>query len=113
MNLKALKLSLVSLGVPVFHYYAPPNQKAPYIVWAEDEGNDFVAGNKHEEYVVSGTVDLYTMDEDSVLWSQINNSLNENTLSWYYNSTQYEEETGLIHREWVFYCGLLDSEGNG
>lgn len=113
MSLKILRESLVSLGVPVYHYTAPSNTKPDYIVWAEDSGEDFTAGNQHTEYAVSGSIDLYIMDEDSPLWRKINDILNAVMLSWYYNSTQYDEETGIIHREWVFTCGVLDDERNG
>lgn len=113
MSLKNLKAALVAIGVPVFHYSAPANQTPEYIVWAEDDGDDFSADGGHAENAVTGTVDLYTTDEDSALWQQINEVLNEQALAWYYNSTQYDEETGIIHREWVFTCGLLDNQGDG
>lgn len=113
MSLKSLKTALVALGVPVYHYSAPNNQPPEYIVWAEDDGDDFSADEGHAEYAVTGTVDLYTMDEESALWQRINEVLNAQALAWYYNSTQYDEETELIHREWVFTCGLLDNQGDG
>lgn len=101
-RLNVIQNALPALTDAVYHYYAPPNSQPPYIVWAEDAGNDFEADNLHEESVDQGTIDLYTLQENDPLVESIPAALNNVGCAWYKNSTQFEEETGLIHVEWVF-----------
>lgn len=101
-NLKMVKDALVAVTKRTYHYHAPSNAKAPYIVWAEDSADDFLADNKHVEILMSGTIDLYTAKENDPLFDGVVDALNGIPCAWYLNSTQYEDETGLIHYEWVF-----------
>ena len=101
-RLNIIEDALTALADAVYHYYAPPNSQSPYIVWAEDAGNDFESDNSHEESVDQGTIDLYTLQENDPLIESIPAALNSVDCAWYKNSTQFEEETGLIHVEWVF-----------
>lgn len=101
-RLNIIQDALTALTDAVYHYHAPPNSQSPYIVWAEDAGNDFEADNSHEESVDQGTIDLYTLQENDPLMESIPAALNGVECAWYKNSTQFEEETGLIHVEWVF-----------
>lgn len=101
--LEALRSALVALTEKVYRYTAPPNEMPPYLIWAEDSRNDFVAGDRHCENAWQGTVDLYTMDEADPLTGQVETALDSlPCCAWYLNSTQYEEDTGLIHHEWVW-----------
>lgn len=101
-RLDTIKTALTALTEATYHYHAPPNSAAPYIVWAEDAGNDFEADNFHAESADQGTIDLYTLQENDPLMESIPAALNNVGCAWYKNSTQFEEETGLIHVEWVF-----------
>lgn len=101
-NLKLIKDALTALTDKTYHYNAPQNTSPPYLVWAEDSANDFLADNRHVETVMGGTIDLYTLDEDDPLMQSVPEALNEIPCAWYLNSVQYEEETELIHYEWVF-----------
>lgn len=102
MNLAIIKKALLCVSDKVFHFDAMGNIKPPYIVWAEDGEETFHAQNRHEETAATGTIDLYTKDEDDLLISQIPQALNDASVCWYKNSVQFERETGLIHHEWVF-----------
>ena len=102
IRLEVIKNALLGVSSNVYHYAAPPNQIPPYIVWGEDGAHDFVAGNKHMEQAYQGTVDLYTTQENDPLMTSIPNALNDTEAAWYLNSVQYEEDTKLIHHEWVF-----------
>jgi len=73
-----------------------------YIVWMEDSGQDLTADGKHAEHAVTGTIDLYTKTEFDAYKGQIETALDTNNISWYWNSTQYEEDTGFWHYEWVW-----------
>lgn len=101
-NLNLIKTALLGLSDAVYHYHAPPNCPVPYLVWAEDGANDFVADDKHLEMVYQGTIDLYTKNEDDPLMQSVPAALNGIPAAWYLNSVQFEDDTGLIHYEWVF-----------
>lgn len=101
-RLDIIKNALLSVTENTFHYTAGKNPKLPYVVWAEDSQNSLLANNRHEENADEGTIDLYTKDENDPLRQLIPQVLNTCGCSWYKNSTQYEEDTGLIHDEWVF-----------
>lgn len=101
-RLDTIKTALTALTEATYHYHAPPNSAAPYIVWAEDNANDFEADNIHTESADQGTIDLYTKQGNDPLMDSIPEALNKLGCAWYKNSTQYEEDTGLIHVEWVF-----------
>ena len=72
------------------------------MIWAEDGANDFEADNIHTEKMHQGTVDLYTKTEDDPLMERIPQALERIGAAYYLNSIQYEEDTGLIHYEWVW-----------
>ena len=82
--------------------------KAPtgdYGVYAEDGANDLIAGNKHVEKVLQGTVDYFTRDDSGTPKATIEAALDSVPVAWYLNSIQFENDTGYIHYEWVFECG--------
>lgn len=101
-RLDTIKNALLSVTQNVFHFTAGANAVPPYVVWAEDSADSFEANNVHAESVDEGTIDLYTLDENEPLREAIPQALNACECAWYKNSTQYEEDTGLIHDEWVF-----------
>lgn len=102
LTLQPLQEALAALTDSAYHYTAAPNSKPPYIVWAEDGDNDLMAGNVHAERCYTGTVDLYTKTDKDPLFSAIPEALEGIGAAWYLNSVQYEEDTGLIHYEWVW-----------
>lgn len=102
MSLDGIKNALLELTDFVYHYRAPQNQPLPYIEWMEEGENVFLADNRHKERTRQGTIDLYTLDEEDPLMGKIPEKLNDMEAAWYLNSVQYEEDTGIIHYEWVF-----------
>ena len=97
--LERLQAALAALG-DAHHYVAAPNSTPPYMVWAEDGDNDLLAGNVHAERCITGTVDLYTRTDNDPLFTAIPAALEGIGASYYLNSVQYEEETGLVHYSW-------------
>jgi hypothetical protein len=85
----------------VYHYTAPDKTEAPYFIWAEDDRVDLTAGNIHAEKAWQGTIDLYTHTEFDVRIDYVESLLDANFI-WRLESVQYEEDTGLIHYEWVW-----------
>ena len=51
---------------------------------------------------VQGTIDLYTRGAGRAQMKTVQEALNEAGVSWRFNSCQYEEDTKLMHYEWVF-----------
>lgn len=63
-----------------------------------DDGDDLKQDRAWE-----GSVDLFTQGNKWTIVAAVESVLAELFgNSWYLNSTQYERETGLIHREFVF-----------
>ncbi|MBQ8109693.1 MAG: hypothetical protein IJ124_06005 [Clostridia bacterium] len=100
--LDELKTALEATGLPVAHFGWSTAPAAPYLVYGEDGANDLEAGNAHAERAVEGTVDLYTRDDTGRDIAVVESALEESGAAWYYASTQFETDTGLLHHEWVF-----------
>lgn len=103
MTLQSLKTLLLTIGPPVFRYFAT-GQTGPYIVWAEDgEGDTVHADGQKVERALTGTIDYFTKTENDPVVQQIEDALDsDDGISWYLNSVQYEQDTGYIHFEWVW-----------
>lgn len=102
LSLNDLRDALVTLTDKVYHYTAPSQMTVPYLVWAEDTRIDLEADNRHVEAGVEGTIDLFTPNEDDPLMTAVPALLNDLPIGWYQSSVQYEQDTGLIHYEWVW-----------
>lgn len=89
-------------GVSVSHYHAW-KRNPPYIVWAEDGSGAQLSGdNRMVAQAIQGTIDLYTDKEGDPLVNQIQAALNTDQIALSLNGSGYEEETKLIHYEWIF-----------
>lgn len=99
----ALSAALAEMAspVPCTHYYRNTDT-TPYVVWQEDGDNSQRSDNAVLDQAISGTIDLYTKTEYDSAADVIQTFLNEYGASWYLNSVQFEDETRLIHHEWVF-----------
>jgi len=98
-----IKNALLSvLPNPTSHYYAK-NKTALYIVWAEDAApKSQSSDNKIKMITVQGTIDFFTKTEYDPIADQIQEALNNAGIGWKLNSIQHEEDTELIHYEWVW-----------
>lgn len=103
-KIKSIAEALTSIeGLNVYHYFRPQMQ-APFCVWQEDgEGNSFQTSNHKREQTISGTIDYFTQEEFDENVDKIQEALNgiENC-GWLINSVQFEDETELIHYEWLW-----------
>ncbi len=89
-------------GLNCYHLYKPASVKAPYAIWQEDsEGKSFYADDIKAEQVLEATIDYYTKTEFDAMTDAIQDALNDARLSWILNSFQYEEDTKLLHYEWL------------
>lgn len=66
---------------------------------AEDDNGD----DCHQDRAFEGSVHLFTHGKEMLIVAAVESALETVCSgSWYLNSEQYEHETGLIHREFVF-----------
>ena len=102
MQLADVKTALLTVTTNLRHYDAT-GLIAPYVVWSEDTQADAVyADGKMQEQGIQGTIDLFTKTEYDPKFSQIQTALNDAGISFYLGSIQYEEDTKLIHYQWIF-----------
>ena len=88
--------------LPVGHYEYFGNEDR-YAVWAEDREQSSVEGDNYKTgQAIQGTIDLFTKQDMDPTVDQIQKALKAEKISFYLNSTQYEDETGFIHFEWVW-----------
>jgi len=92
---------VTELGEIVYHYWRPVIS-APMCIWAEDGENSFRSDFRQREQGITGTVDYYTKDEFDANVDKVQTALNSVCSNWQINSVQYEDDTKLIHYEWVF-----------
>ena len=89
-------------GLKCYHLRKPASVNAPYAVWQEDsEGQSHYADNTKAEQVLEATVDYFTKSEYDTMTDNIQTALNNAGLSWLLNSFQYEDDTKLLHYEWL------------
>ena len=103
-KLRKISEALTSIyGLKVYHYFRP-QLDAPYCVWQEDgEWNSLQTSNHKQEQAISGTIDYYTHEEFDDFIDAIQIALNQiENCGWRINSIQYEDDTELIHYEWLW-----------
>ena len=89
-------------GLKCYHLEKPASVKAPYAIWQEDsEGMSHYADNAKAEQVLVLTIDYYTLTEYDAMIDSIQDALNDARIAWKLNSFQYEDETKLLHYEWL------------
>lgn len=104
-KLKILRDALVGISkkVKVYHYWRP-DLKPPFIIWQEDGETDSLhSNNRKAEQGIHGTVDFYTKEEYDEVFDTIQETLDElymQGFSFRWESTDYENETNLIHHSW-------------
>lgn len=97
---ETIKSILLSVSHRVYLYTATGNTNPPYIIYGIDGGNNLFGENSREEFVDAGYIDLFTKEADDDLVKNIPAALDVAGISFYLNSVQFEEETGLLHYEW-------------
>lgn len=79
--------------------------KSDYGVYALDGMETLKGDCLTAERIVEGTVDLFTrLDNGARQGRLIEDAMDGIGVAWRMNSIQYEDDTGLTHREWVFRC---------
>lgn len=96
--------ALRQLGIPLAEHAWDVRPDTDYLVIAiDDEANSLHSDNHKECQAPQGTVDLFTVTNDRSTMLQVQNVLNTfDGCAWHLNSVQYEDDTRLLHWEWVF-----------
>lgn len=97
----AAALGAMTNPTPCTHYLRSVST-TPFVVWQEDADNSTRADNAVEEQAISGTIDLFSRIEYDPAIDVVQDFLNRYGCSWYLSSVQYEDDTNLIHHEWIF-----------
>lgn len=84
----------------VFHYWRF-GATAPYLIWQEDSEVSLEADNHKREQGIAGAIEYFTKTEYDPRCDDIQETLNSlENCSWYYDGSDYEDETNLIHHSW-------------
>ena len=100
-KLQAFGAAMAKLPGEVYHYRRSKIE-TPYTVWQEDGCENFAADNRTAEQTATGTLDYFTKREYDPAVDQIQSVLASLPVCWSLNSVQYEEDTGIIHYEWIW-----------
>lgn len=110
-KLETLSNALVSeftvenkVTLDIYHYFRP-SQNPPYIVWEETADRGLGADNARDDQAIRGTLDYFTKTEFDGNVDKIQSALESSGAAWYLNSVQFEDETNLIHYEWIWEVG--------
>lgn len=96
--------ALRQTGIPIAEFAWDVRPDTDYLVIDIDsEANSLEADGQKVNQAPQGTVDLFSKSNDRAVMMSVQNVLNAfDGCAWYLNSVQYEEDTRLLHWEWVF-----------
>ena len=100
--LDKLESALNATGIPFARFgwkNAPETENG---VWGEDSAGHFYADNKMDAQTTEGTIDLFTKNADGSGKEKVQKALDSIECSWHLSSVQFEDDTGLLHYEWIF-----------
>lgn len=99
-----LVTKLKGTGIPFAEYAWDKRPSGDYgVVALEFEAGSLYGDNMKVATAWEGSVDLFTKGRNTTKTAQVESVLSEVCEGcWMLNSIQYENETGLVHYEWVF-----------
>lgn len=100
-KLKRFGESLADLAPNVYHYHRR-QKDFPCVIWQEEGPASFYLDDQLSESAPAGSLDYFTQEEFDPAVDEIELTLAALGISWRLNSIQYEEDTGLIHYEWLW-----------
>lgn len=99
-QVEAIQL-LNTLTIPSFYDHAPNGTKLPFITIHSEQPDNFTADNKVFCEKWSFRIDLYTVDKDLKLESDIKKLLNDNDIAWV-KTEQYIDSQSCWEVEFEF-----------
>lgn len=102
-NLRQIGERLAGISENCYHYWRA-EKKFPCIIWQENaESTELKADNEKAIQRISGAIDYFTGKEFDPVADEIQKILDGmEAVTWSLNSVQYEDQTNLIHYEWLF-----------
>ena len=100
-----LVAALKTLDIPFAEngWTSRPNVNTYGVVQLDFEASALNGDNTKLCSSYEGSVDLFTRGKEMMIVAAVETALEKHCSgSWYLNSEQYEHETGLVHREFVF-----------
>ena len=100
----ALVQALRATDIPLAEYAWDARPDGNYLVVGIDGESASLQADGHKvNQAPQGTVDLYSKTNDREQMQAVQTILNNfDGCAWYLNSVQYEDDTRLLHWEWVF-----------
>lgn len=93
---------LKDIGIPFAMYRWESKPSAPYGLLSIEGGAGATTGDDTIiDQAVRGSIDLFAPDPSPAWPRQVQDAINGHC-AWSLNSVQYEEDTRLIHYEWLF-----------
>lgn len=101
--------ALQNTGLPLAEYAWDTNPDENFLVISIDgQGGTMAANDQITEQAIEGSLDLFCYDNDRTNISTIQGIFNSlGGCAWRLNSVQYEDDTRLIHWEWVFQLAVM------
>lgn len=97
MAVTKLRDALLGVLPETYHYIAPQQKPAKYIVWGETSvSHEVDADNLTQIVLVSGELWLYTQEEYDPLVQSVTDALDEVGASWRISNIGRETDTGMI-----------------
>jgi len=98
----ALIMALRNTGIPFAEYGWDRSPAAPYGVISIEGQGDSVAGDGYILHQsLRGSIDLFVKSPDTMWMPMVQDAIN-GLVAWRLNSVQREQDTNLIHYEWIF-----------
>lgn len=94
-------LNATGIQFAAYAWAAPPQTEAWGVV-SIDGGFSLAGDNTHAEDALEGTIDLFTRRLGAEDFSAVKGCLQDLDICYRLNSVQYEQETRLLHYEWVW-----------
>ena len=99
--------ALEATSYPFAHFaWARAPDADTYGTYGEDGLNRLAGDDKSAEKAKIVYVDLFTKDDSGAPETAVENALDSISSAWYLNTVMYEDDTRLIHYNWVVeVCG--------
>lgn len=106
----ALFTALKATGIPFVEYawQNAPQTSSYGVISLDMQKSALWADGRRNEHTLEGSVDLFERGTPRADFALVDAVMQESGLPFRLNSIQYEEDTGLLHYEWVF-----EVDGNG
>lgn len=99
----SLREALTACSIPFAEDAWTQRPTPPYGVYAlENSASALWGSGSVSDQALSGSIDVFTLEDTRELRRQVENALNTCGISWAFNSHQYEDDTRLHHLEWIF-----------